>query len=138
MATKEQPPKRKPEFTKVKNIQPAKRYNIIGMVESVSDPVTITRMDGSKVKLGTVVIGDETATVDMRVKDNQFDTVKKGQCVIQRNARSSVVKGHIMMVVDIWGKVDINMDKTKAITEVKKGKNMSEQEYEAKVEEKGE
>jgi ssDNA-binding replication factor A large subunit len=137
MATKEQP-KRKPEFTKVKNIQPARRFNIIGLVESVSEPVTITRMDGSKVKLGTVVIGDETATVDMRVKDNQFDLVKKGQCVILRNARSSVVKGHIMMVVDIWGKVDVNTDKAKDITEVKKGKNMSEQEYEAKVEEKGE
>ena len=136
--SKAAPAKRKPEFSKIKNVLPARRYNIIALVESVGEPVTITRMDGSKVKLGTVIIGDDTATVDMRVKDSQFDTVKKGQCIILRNARSSVVKGHIMMVVDIWGKIDVNTDKAKDITEVKKGKNISEQEYEARIEEKGE
>ena len=129
------PKKKEPVYTKIKNIQPAKRYNIVGLITNVSEPVTITRMDESKVKLGTATIGDDTALVEIRVKDSQCDLMKKGNCIILRNARSSVVKGHIKMVVDIWGKLELS-DKAHTIIECKATKNVSDQEYEAKIEDK--
>ena len=129
------PKKREAVFTKIKNIQPAQRYNIAGLITNVSEPVIITRMDESKVKLGTATIGDETALVEIRIKDSQCDLMKKGSSIILRNARSSVVKGHIKMVVDIWGKLELS-DKAHTIVECKATKNISDQEYEAKIEDK--
>ena len=135
MASVTAPRKSEPIFTKIKNIQPAKRYNIYGLITNVTDPVSITRMDGSIVKLGTATVGDDSALVEIRVKDGQCDLIKKGACMTLRNARSSVVKGHIMMVVDIWGKLELT-DKAHMITECKATKNVSDQEYEAKIEDK--
>ena len=73
--------------------------------------------------------------MDVRLKDAQCDLLKKGACITLRNARSSVVKGHIKMVVDIWGKMEAT-EKSAVVMAGSGLKNISEQEYEAKIEDK--
>jgi len=58
--------------------------------------VTFTHIDGSKVKMAKENIADET-------KDIQFNLLKKGRYITIRNAKSSIVKRHIIMDVEILG-----------------------------------
>ncbi len=41
-------------------------------------------------------------------REEQLELTKENNCLTLRNALARVVKGHIRLVVDIWGKVELS------------------------------
>lgn len=57
-------------------------------------------------KIFEVTIGDASGKVVCSVKDHQLDAIKGAKAAIFRNARVLMVKGHVRLVVDKWGKIE--------------------------------
>ena len=49
--------------------------------------------------------------------------IKEGQTIIARNTKVPVVNGHMRMIVDAFGKIEISKDRV--VTEVLKDKDLS-------------
>lgn len=60
-------------------------------------------------------------------KENYIDMIEEGQTVIARNCKIPVVNGHMRMIVDAFGKIEISKDKK--IVEVSKEKDLSAAQY---------
>ena len=68
------------------------------------------RVDGSRVRLAEVEVGDETGTVSLRARDNQIDTLNeisnRNGAVVLRNCTLELYQGkHIRLAVTKWGKL---------------------------------
>ena len=74
------------------------------------------RVDGSRVRVAEVEVGDETGTVSLRARDDQIDQLKevserKG-AVVLRNATLELYQGrHIRLAVTKWGKLSAYPDR---------------------------
>jgi diadenosine tetraphosphate (Ap4A) HIT family hydrolase/nucleoside diphosphate kinase len=77
-----------------------------------------------------VQVGDATGVITVTLKDDQKDLLKKGKTYELRNALTKMVKGHVMLTVDKWGKIEAAETE---ISEVKTDKDISEVEYELKT-----
>ena len=81
--------------------------SLVGSVEVVVDKL---RVDGSRVRLAEVEVGDETGTVSLRARDDQIDLLneiseRKG-AVVLRNSTLELYQGkHIRLAVTKWGKL---------------------------------
>jgi hypothetical protein len=53
--------------------------------------------------------------------------IKEGQTIIARNCKIPVVNGHMRMIVDAFGKIEVSKDKT--VSEVNKEKDLSAVQY---------
>jgi hypothetical protein len=53
--------------------------------------------------------------------------IQEGQTIIARNCKIPVVNGHMRMIVDAFGKIEVSKDRT--ITEVAKDKDLSAAQY---------
>eukprot|EP00929_Paragymnodinium_shiwhaense_P012574 TRINITY_DN1198_c0_g2_i1.p2 TRINITY_DN1198_c0_g2~~TRINITY_DN1198_c0_g2_i1.p2 ORF type:complete len:575 (-),score=237.73 TRINITY_DN1198_c0_g2_i1:268-1992(-) len=78
-------------------------------------------------KVYTVPVGDATGSVVLSLTEAQKDLVKADKVYEIRNAFVKMVKGHINIVVDKWGKIESS---TEEVKEVNKEKDISETEYE--------
>ena len=68
------------------------------------------RVDGSKVRLAEVDVGDETGMVSLRARDEQIDTLRevsaRSGAVVLRNCTLELYQGkHIRLSVTKWGKL---------------------------------
>ena len=66
------------------------------------------RVDGSRVRLAEVDVGDETGRVSLRARDEQIDLLsqQQGQAVVLRNCTLELFQGkHIRLAVTKWGKI---------------------------------
>lgn len=79
-----------------------------------------------KTNIFEVTIGDKGGKVVCSLKDFQKDAIKGAKAVILRNARVIMVKGHIRLTVDKWGKVEGSDNVAEEVGE----KNVSETEFE--------
>ncbi|KAL7561219.1 hypothetical protein ACA910_004141 [Epithemia clementina (nom. ined.)] len=97
--------------TTQKRLQPPRGgYNLCLLVGSVQIVVDKFRVDGSRVRVAEVEVGDETGTVSLRARDDQIDMLeeisnRKG-AVVLRNATLELYQGrHIRLAVTKWGKL---------------------------------
>ena len=73
------------------------------------------RVDGSRVRLAEVEVGDETGTVSLRARDEQIDVIedvsKRNGAVVLRNCMLELYQGkHIRLAVTKWGKLSTYPD----------------------------
>lgn len=73
------------------------------------------RVDGSRVRLAEVLVGDETGCVSLRARDEQIDTLKevsqRSGAVVLRNSTLELFQGrHIRLAVTKWGKLSLYPD----------------------------
>ena len=85
------------------------------------------RYDGSSIRQADCLVGDQHGCVKFVAKDKQLDIVKEGTVIIVRNCHANVVREHLRLEVDKWGKVEPPSEK---IDSVDTGKNLSDVEYE--------
>ena len=81
--------------------------SLVGKVRIVVDK---SRVDGSRVRLAEVEIGDETGTVSLRARDEQIDILldiaDRSGAVVLRNTTLELYQGkHIRLAVTKWGKI---------------------------------
>jgi len=114
-----------PIFNKIKDIQPGKSgYNLYLKVVSKTILIDIKRLDSTRVAISDFVIGDETGVIKMRLRNDEYiDMIKEGMTIVIRNCKIPVVNGHMRMIVDAFGKIEISKDLV--IAEVNKEKDLS-------------
>ena len=81
--------------------------SLVGTVDLVVDK---HRVDGSRVRLAEVEVGDETGRVSLRARDDQIDLLQqvsdRGAAVVLRNCTLELFQGkHIRLAVTKWGKI---------------------------------
>lgn len=84
----------------------------MGKVRIVVDK---NRVDGSRVRLAEVEVGDETGTVSLRARDDQIDVLQeiadRSGAVVLRNCTLELYQGkHIRLAVTKWGKLSAYPD----------------------------
>lgn len=114
-----------PIFNKIKDIQPGKSgYNLYLKVVSKAVLIDIKRLDSTRVAIADFVIGDETGIIKMRLRNDEYiDMINEGMTIIIRNCKIPVVNGHMRMIVDAFGKIEVSKDHL--ISQVNKEKDLS-------------
>jgi len=123
-APKEAPPLRKPRFRKVDSLKPIQK-GINLMVKVVKPPVAVE--DTKNGSMHDVVCGDDSGVVTIRLRPEQLP-VEVDQVLRIQNGKTVMVKGHIHLEVDKWGKV-AKVEDAEAF-EVKTDKDITAVEYE--------
>lgn len=99
---------RKPVFTTVDKLQPGQLERVNLKVKVVNSTVVVDkqRLDGSKVKIAEVLVGDDTGCIVFTARNEQIDVMKPGSTVELRNAKVEMFNmGFMRLAVDRWGKV---------------------------------
>lgn len=97
---------RKAVFNRFSEIEPQGRYNLYAEVVQVVSNLTIKRVDADPIKMAICVVGDDTGCARLLLKDAHTAFAKEGERLILRNAHAKIIKDHIRLEVDIWGKVE--------------------------------
>jgi len=116
-------PLKKPKFGKVAGIKPqGKGLNLrVKLLEAPSS------VEGPGKTFREVLCGDASGSVVLSLAPDQMPTCKEGETIEVRNGRVIMVKGHIRVGVDKWGKIEASEEQ---LDEVNKDKNVSNVEYE--------
>eukprot|EP01123_Difflugia_compressa_P009423 TRINITY_DN3125_c0_g2_i1.p1 TRINITY_DN3125_c0_g2~~TRINITY_DN3125_c0_g2_i1.p1 ORF type:complete len:157 (-),score=25.06 TRINITY_DN3125_c0_g2_i1:11-481(-) len=141
-----------PKFVKCSDISPeSDGYNVIVKIVRECFIIDVERSDKTRVKISEIIVGDETASIVMTLKDDQVNTFRPGEIIEVRNAKVEMIhlkqddsqqrppqqrppnaKDHsssfMRLVVDKWGKIR-KIDNYQNI-EVNTSKNLSSVEYE--------
>lgn len=120
------PPKplKKPKFGKVSSIKPnSKGLNL--KVKLLEDP---KEADEGKGTFFEALAGDASASVVVSIRGDKKDSFTAGKTITIQNGRVIMVKGHVRVTVDQWGKIEECSDALEE--EVNKEKNVSSTEYE--------
>jgi len=123
------PPKplQKPRFQKIAKLNPvATGMNLL--VKVLSDPKKIEAEEGKKIEFYEATVGDSSGTVILSLVEAQIAAVKKDAILEVRNCVVKMIKGHIRITVNKWGKVDVSSEEFEG--EVNETNNVSEVEYE--------
>jgi len=102
--------------TTQKRLQPPRGgFNLCVLVGNVNIVVDKRRVDGSRVRLAEVEIGDETGTVSLRARDEQIDVLEdvssRAGAVVLRNCTLELFqRRHIRLAITKWGKLSIYPD----------------------------
>lgn len=75
-------------------------------VVKVGDIQEKLRYDETRQRQAEVLVGDQHGVVYMKARDEQIDLIKEGAVITVRNCHAKVVKEHIRLEVDKWGKVE--------------------------------
>lgn len=108
MPMKVEPPPilKKPKVWQIGRLNPdSKSFNLEAKV--MSEPTEVEGKGASKIF--ELVIGDKTGKITCSLKEAQADMMKSlpaSKVCMFRNARVIMVKGHMRLVVDKWGKID--------------------------------
>lgn len=118
-------PLRKAQFIKVSSVDPDSRgLNI--RVQILEEPKETEPVKGST--FFEVLCGDDSGSVVLSLKEGQKELCPVGKTVDIRNASVKMVKNHIMVVVDKWGKIDTSDEEV--VGDRTQAKNVSVMEYE--------
>jgi len=82
---------------------------LVGKVELVVDKY---RVDGSRVLVAEVEVGDETGSISLRARDEQIDLLRKVSndkgAIVLRNCTMELYQGkHLRLGVSKWGKMSV-------------------------------
>lgn len=100
----------------------SKGFTVVGKV--LDEPKEV---EGKRdAKFFEVTIGDASGQVVCSMKDFQIEAIKGAKVAVFRNASVRMIKGHIRIVVDKWGKVEKSDTEVESVGE----KNVSETEFE--------
>lgn len=90
--------------------------------------IDIKRLDGTRVAIADFMVGDDTGVIKMRLRNDEYiDMIKEGQTIVARNCKIPVVNGHMRMIVDAFGKIEISKDNQ--VKEVNTDKDLSSVQY---------
>lgn len=83
-------------------------HRLVGDVDVVVDKL---RVDGSRVLVAEVEVGDETGSVSLRARDDQIDLLRKVShdtgAIVLRNAQIELYQGrYLRLAVSKWGKME--------------------------------
>ena len=119
-----------PVYNKVSEIHPGKNgFNLYAKIISKNVLIDLKRIDGSRVVICDFLVGDETGTIKMRLRNENFvDSLTEGKEIIIRNCKVPIVKSHIRIQVDAFGKIEESNEGI--IKEVNTQKNFSNDVYE--------
>ena len=107
----EKPALTKPKFVKVADLEKGRSgYNVIVQVVECEERIIDTR-DGQKIRMVDVVLADETGSAKGFFKSEQAKDVKKGAVIAIRNGVKKIIKGHISLELDIFGRITVENDK---------------------------
>jgi len=121
---KEDKPLRKPRFKKVDALKPVQKgINLVLKIVKLPEAGALT--DGG---LHSVVCGDTTGVVTLRLTADQFLPCEVGRYIRIQNGKTVMVKGHIHVQIDKWGKV--TQAEEQEAFDVNTGKDISAVEYE--------
>jgi diadenosine tetraphosphate (Ap4A) HIT family hydrolase/nucleoside diphosphate kinase len=116
-------PLKRAKFTKVSSINPdSSGLNL--SVKVTSEPEVKHLKNG---KAYEVKAADASAVVTVSLREDQKDALKFGKCYELRNASVKMLKGHIAIIVDKWGKIE---EASESNIEPNTGKDISATEYE--------
>lgn len=123
---------KKPRTHKVATLSPSS-HGITCLVRIVDDlqEVQIVKNDGGTLKFWEVTCGDASGKVILSLTDSQKTGIIKDKVLFVRNGFVKMVKGRIRLVVDKWGKLD--MDVGDATVDIVGDSNISLTEYELAV-----
>jgi diadenosine tetraphosphate (Ap4A) HIT family hydrolase len=116
------PPLKKAKFGAVGKIKP-ETSGLNLSIKCVSDPVEKEVKSG---KVYEVQVGDATGVITISLRADQKDLLKKDKTYELRNMGTRMIGGHIIGLVDKWGKIE----ETKEEIEVSSEKDISAVEYE--------
>jgi replication factor A1 len=85
------------------------------------------RYDGTWNKQAECIVGDQYGCAKLVVKNEQLDVIKEGATITVRNCHAKVVKEHLRLEVDKWGKI---IPSTEKVDKVNLSNNLSDVEYE--------
>ncbi|EAL67753.1 hypothetical protein ACTFIW_006516 [Dictyostelium discoideum] len=123
------PPLTQPTFSKVSSLKPMSTgHNLI--LKVVSTKVVIEKNKDKKEMISEAVVGDETGTIILTVKNEQNDVVQPGNTIILRNGIIKVFNGFMRLYVNIWG--NIKLSPTPSDFVVNNSNDLSAIEYELK------
>lgn len=66
---------------------------------------TVSKYNGTDMSISDLLCGDDTGVVEVRLKGSDTDGLQVGNVIAIRNGRIMIVKGHIRLEIDRWGKV---------------------------------
>lgn len=93
-------PKTKPTFIKVKEIEPeARGLALYGKVMKAPEEADADHK--------TVVVGDETGVVTLRVRGDGVKACEVGKTLRIQNVRVTMIKGHIQVLADKWSALKV-------------------------------
>jgi 3-hydroxyisobutyrate dehydrogenase-like beta-hydroxyacid dehydrogenase len=122
-AEKPPPAPKKAKFGKIATLKPnSKGVNLL--VKIVGDT---TAVEAGTTTFYECSCGDASGTVTLSLTEAQKESVQKDKVLVVRNAAVKMVKGHIRLAVDKWGKLDTNTEET---VETVGDKDVSATEYE--------
>jgi len=104
-------PVKKPKMNQLSELVPDSR-GVTCLVKILDEPKvieTITR-NGINLRFYEVTAGDATAKVVLSLTEAQLQGVEKDKTLIIRNSNVKMIKNHIRLVVDKWGKLDFSTD----------------------------
>jgi ssDNA-binding replication factor A large subunit len=101
----EKPALRKPEFVKIKDLERGRSgYNVYVKVVKVDERQVDTK-DGQKIPMVDAVIADETGSAKAFFKGDNAKLVKEGAVLAIRNGVKKIIKGHISLELDLFGRI---------------------------------
>jgi len=106
---------------KVKDLRP--KSNDVNLLVKVVNVRKASRKGQRSRRVFLCKVGDETATIELRVTDNQVDIVKKGSTLILYKAKIDVIEGSMELMVPAHGNIQVQQES--ATFAVKEDNNMS-------------
>lgn len=87
----------------------SRQHSLVGKVELVVDK---SRVDGSRVLVAEVEVGDETGSVSLRARDEQIELLQQvssdAGAIVLRNCTMELYQGkHLRLAVSKWGKMSV-------------------------------
>ena len=97
----------KPVFIKVKELERSRNgYNVFVRVISADRQDAETK-DGKKIPMLQAVVGDETGCANAFFKGDEVPQIKKDTVIAIRNGVKKIIKGHISLEIDAFGRVTV-------------------------------
>jgi len=119
-------PPKKARMQKVGKLNPNSK-GVTCLVKVVSDVQEVAATGKETQKFYEATCGDESGKVILTLSEDQKDILKNGQVVVLRNAQVKMIKAHIRLTIDKWGKIDTS---TEEVVEEVGDTNISTVEYE--------
>lgn len=92
----------KPTFIKVKSLETAfDGYNVYVQVVSVEH----TASKNGELEIARAVVGDETGVANAFFKGDTAKLIQVGEVIAIRNGRVKLIKNHISLEIDIFGRI---------------------------------
>jgi hypothetical protein len=103
--------KTKPVFIKLEDLDPNSANRGINVIVKVttgelSRLINRTYLDGTKLEVSSLMVGDKTGQMELHLKNDQIGLVKKDDTLILRNCVVKIFDSRMFLKVDEWGKLE--------------------------------